>query len=297
MCEQGVAPYVAQSAPKVNFNVGSKINMRRTIIFLMPLLGAFIFSGCSTTPDLYLKDEVSGRIYGPLDTSKITDRHIPEGRYMALYPTEISMPAITSTPIEFSKTVLLRHPDTTNDIPQSEWNSLEKTLLLSPDMKRFSEQGSGTIMWGEENGQEWAFQLLETTVDRVIIIRLGSTFSPPIMITSEDIETHKVLTETIVDRLELREAPLEAVIDLIRPFIPIVHNEPIVVIKLDISAQEISRPITLNLSHISLMDAIEYVAEVTGCSYSISGNVVRLKEQVQQSVPGYRHQEVSQPDP
>ena len=24
MCEQGVAPYVAQSAPKVNFNVGSE---------------------------------------------------------------------------------------------------------------------------------------------------------------------------------------------------------------------------------------------------------------------------------
>ena len=26
MCEQGVAPYVAQSAPKVNFNVGIRIN-------------------------------------------------------------------------------------------------------------------------------------------------------------------------------------------------------------------------------------------------------------------------------
>ena len=25
MCEQGVAPYVAQSAPKVNFNVGIRI--------------------------------------------------------------------------------------------------------------------------------------------------------------------------------------------------------------------------------------------------------------------------------
>jgi hypothetical protein len=271
--------------------------MTKRIAVLVTILGAFILPGCSTMPDLYLKDEASGRIYGPLDTSRTTDRDIPEGRYMALYPTKTSIPAITSTPIEFSKTVLLRHPNTTNDIPQSEWNSLEKTFLLSPDMKRFSEQESGSILWGEENGQEWAFQLLETTVDRVVIIRLGSTFSPPIMITSEDIGTHKVLTETIIDRLELRQAPLEAVIDTIRSFIPIVRNEPVVVIKLDISAKEISRPIWLNLSQISLMDAIEYVAEVTGCSYSISGNVVRLKEEVQQPVPGYQHQEASQPDP
>jgi hypothetical protein len=272
--------------------------MTRTIIFLMPLLGAFMFSGCSTTPDLYLKDKVSGRIYGPLDTSRITDRHIPEGSYMALYPVRSSTPAKRDTHIQDSRTVLLRLPGTTNDIPQSEWSSFERGLLLSPIMEEFSKNEHGAMLFGEENGQNRALQLWGATSDQVIIFRLGdSSPPPPVMITTEDVEIHKILTETIIDRLELREAPLESVIDVIRSFIPIVRNEPVVVIKLDISAQEISRPVWLNLSQISLMDAIEYVAEVTGCSYSISENIVRLKEEVQQPGPGYPPQGVGSPDP
>ena len=35
MCEQGVAPYVAQSAPKVNFNVGRKNIMKIYLALLM----------------------------------------------------------------------------------------------------------------------------------------------------------------------------------------------------------------------------------------------------------------------
>ena len=53
MCEQGVAPYVAQSAPKVNFNVGEKmmnptniaIRLVQAIVLILMLAP---FSGCTS---------------------------------------------------------------------------------------------------------------------------------------------------------------------------------------------------------------------------------------------------------
>jgi hypothetical protein len=227
----------------------------------------------------------------------MTDRRIPEGRYIALYPMRTSTSVSRDMNIESRKTIHLRLPGTTNDIPQSEWNSFEKAFLLSREIEQFSEQESGSILWGEENGQEWALQIWETTPKRIVIIRLGRTLPSPPSITPKDIETHNVLTKTIIDRFEFRQASLAVVIDAIQQHIPCVHNTPVVVIKLDVSAKQRSYPISLNLSNIRLMDAIHYVAEVSGSSYVISGNSVLVKEGVQQGGPGYPPQGVGSPDP
>ena len=244
-------------------------------------------AGCSTTRDLYLKDVESGQIYGPLNTSGMSDRHIPEGQYLALYSPKIIDSAHNVISTGTAMTVVLRNADSTNDIPRSEWSSAEATYLLSQDVNRFSQHEPGSII-GVEG--EWGFRLIGKRADKIIVERLDSDYQWAPSLYPIDLVTHKYLTETIIDRFEFKQAPLAIVLDALRGHIPRIKNDPVLVINYVASPNRSSYPLTFNLSNISLIDAIYCVSDFSDLKYRISGNTITLIDNVQHAPPDGRRE-------
>jgi len=119
--------------------------------------------------------------------------------------------------------------------------------------------------------------------------RLGRTYPMPaglfLDIPPEDIRTHKLLTETIVDHFEFRQASLDAVVQELRRHIPRVHGKPALRIVNEVPPQRQGPTLTFNLRNVPLIDLIDYAAEVAGCFYAISGDTVVIRESLRPAAP------------